>query len=160
MFTCNKCRQPSNGEPHKQGVGSGPNRSIYLYCDTCWREQVEKRLVGLREYHAARAANPVCPYCRQPVKGPETNEGYVCASCRSWRDYALVLIRAAPKAAQYIAACELREAEGRAARDAAAAKAAETRQPSLPSQAGDHEARMARMEKLLNKLAADLGVSA
>ena len=151
MYTCSMCKKAVEGEvAFKNGAGS--------FCPEC------KAIIHARAAEGARARsaalNGHCVWCGEKItlatmQAGKDNEN-VCQPCTTRRDWLLKAIRQSDRPARYVARTEERERPMREEREKAmqAAKppvAAET----VPNEA---EARLRRLELMLNKLTQALGV--
>jgi hypothetical protein len=147
MYTCNRCKKEYDGEPAmKNNAG--------IFCAECEAER--KRRVSESHKQRIKSLNGCCIWCGEKVEKHKIgSDDHMCEPSKRLRDHLLKCIRFSDHAAKYVAAREAIEAPKREARLAAAMAARKEATPEpTPS---DAEARLLRMEKMLNKLTAALG---
>ena len=141
MYKCKRCKQSFETQPAvTNGAGS--------FCADCEAYRKARQAAELKSRVEDR--NGGCVWCGSQLTADEQRDS-VCAGCQSNRDWLLRCIRHTEHVSKYVASREAAERETRAAR-IAAQKTTQTN--SDPSNA---EARLLRMEKMLNKLMTALG---
>ena len=155
MYTCSKCKKEFEDLP-------AFNNACGSFCNGCKAEIHAASAAGLREKNKA-TYNGHCVWCgdclnETNMQSGKTDEN-VCQSCAKKRDWLLKAIRLSDRPYKYVSRTEERERPQREERNrmiiAANAKQEKPLQPELPS---DAEARMRRLELMLNKLTSALGV--
>ena len=155
MYTCGMCKKSVEGEvAFKNAAGS--------FCPEC------KAIIHARAAEGARARraalNGHCIWCCEKITPDKMQSGKddenVCQPCTTRRDWLLKAIRLSDRPARYVARTEererpMREEREKATQAAQAAKPTVTATDALPNEA---EARLRRLELMLNKLTQALGV--
>ena len=131
------------------------------WCLECWDAIAKKRLESRLKKDAA--TNGVCKYCGRPAElRAENDTTHVCSLTTKMRVHILECVRYSDVLARYVAATEDREAPERLIRKKAeaaslAVKIASPLPEVVQSIPTTQEARMARIELMLNKLMKGLG---
>lgn len=153
MYTCGMCKKSVEGEvAFKNGAGS--------FCPEC------KAIIHARAAEGARARsaklNGNCVWCGEKItpSDPAGKSHEACnihVACEARRDWILKCIRFSDKLAKYVARTEERERPMREEREKAlqSAKPTVVATEAMPNEA---EARLRRLELMLNKLTQALGV--
>ena len=151
MYTCGMCKKSVEGEvAFKNGAGS--------FCQSC------KAIIHARAAEGARARIAAldghCVWCGQKITPatmqPGKENDHVCQPCTTRRDWLLKAIRLSDRPARYVARTEERERPMREERE----KAMQAFQPPVAAETvpNEAEARLRRLELMLNKLTQALGV--
>ncbi len=131
------------------------------WCNDCWDAISKKRLDARLKKDAA--TNGICKYCGRPAEYSADNyTTHVCALTTKMRAHILDCIRYSDLLARHVAAMEEREAPARLERKKAEAASLAVKIVSPLPEIGQsipttQEARMARIELMLNKLMKGLG---
>jgi hypothetical protein len=154
MYTCGMCKKRVEGEVAlKNGAGS--------FCSECHAIIRERSAEGMRARSAA--LNGHCIWCGEKITKANPAGGggshasvNVHLACERNRDWALKCIRHSDRIARYVARTEERERPLREERE----KAMRAAKPSIAAESvpSDDEARLRRLELMLNKLTQALGV--
>jgi len=128
------------------------------FCPECRAEVMKRMAEGNR--NRVRNSPDGCIWCGRPLHevryhGKDRESVNTCADCETHRAWLLKCIRVSDRPAKYVARVEEREAEGRKEREIRAA--AKPVQLPLQPQPTESEARLARVEKMLNTLMVQLG---
>ena len=152
MYTCNMCKKSVEGEvAFKNGAGS--------FCPGCKAIIHARAAEGMRARSASH--NGHCVWCGEKITPATMQAGKedenVCQPCTTRRDWLLKAIRLSDRPARYVARTEERERPMREEREKAtrAAKPTVSAAESVPSES---EARLLRLELMMNKLTQALGV--
>ena len=151
MYTCGMCKKSVEGEvAFKNGAGS--------FCPEC------KAVIHARAAEGARARsaalNGHCVWCGEKITPATMQAGKddenVCQPCTTRRDWLLKAIRLSDRPARYFARTEERERPMREERE----KAMQAAKPPVSAETAPNEAeaRLRRLELMLNKLTQALGV--
>lgn len=151
-YNCCMCKRTFTGTPAwKNAAGD--------FCPECRAEVMKRMAEGNR--NRVRNSPDGCIWCGRPLHkvryhGKDRESVNTCADCETHRAWLLKCIRVSDRPAKYVARVEEREAEGRKEREIRAA--AKPVQLPLQPQPTESEARLARVEKMLNTLMVQLGV--
>ena len=151
-YNCCMCKRTFTGTPAwKNAAGD--------FCPECRAEVMKRMAEGNR--NRVRNSPGGCIWCGRPLHevryhGKDRESVNTCADCETHRAWLLKCIRVSDRPAKYVARVEEREAEGRKEREIRAA--AKPVQLPLQPQPTESEARLARVEKMLNTLMVQLGV--
>jgi DNA-directed RNA polymerase subunit RPC12/RpoP len=151
MYTCSMCKKAMEGEvAFKNRAGS--------FCPECKAIIFARSAEGMRARRAA--LNGYCLWCGKKIT-PATMQAckendHVCLSCATRRDWLLKAIRLSDRPARYVARTEERERPMREERE----KAMQAAKPPVAAETvpNEEEARLRRLELMLNKLTQALGV--
>ena len=151
IYNCCMCKKAFTGVPAwKNAAGD--------FCPEC-RAEVMKRVAEANR-NRVRTSPEGCIWCGEPLKevryhGKDHKSVNTCAECEKHREWLLKCIRVSDHPAKYVARVENREAGERKEREIRAA----ARPVPMPSQpvVTESEARLARVEKMLNTLMEQLG---
>ena len=153
MYTCNRCKKDIQGEvAFKNAAGS--------FCPDC------KAIIHARAAEGTRARNALlnggCIWCGEKITpsnpAGKSHEGCnIHLECEARRDWMLKCIRFSSKLAKYVARTEERERPLREEREKVArfTKPTVAEDHSAPTEA---DARLLRLESMMNKLTRALGV--
>ena len=151
-YNCCMCKRTFTGTPAwKNAAGD--------FCPECRAEVMKRMAEGNR--NRVRNSPDGCIWCGRPLHevryhGKDRESVNTCADCETHRAWLLKCIRVSDRPAKYVARVEEREAEGRKEREIRAP--AKPVQLPLQPQPTESEARLARVEKMLNTLMVQLGV--
>ena len=146
MYTCNRCKKAFENEPAMvNGAGS--------FCAECEVHRKMKMAEAMKKRVEERDGG--CVWCGTKLK-PDEQRDAVCRDCQTNRDWLLKCIRHTEHVAKYVASREVAERESREAR-IAAQKSTVVTQPTTNGDPSNAEARLLRMETMLNKLMTALG---
>ena len=156
MYTCSMCKQAKEGEvAFKNGAGS--------FCRQCKKIIHARAAEGFRARRAALKGR--CVWCGEEITphNPAGKSHKGCSihvQCEARRDWILQCIRFSDKLVKYVVRTEERERPMREERQKQKEMMAE--KPKLVEYAGrstnEAEARLLRLERMLNKLTQALGV--
>lgn len=152
-YKCCMCKKEFSGIPAWDNAAG-------LYCPEC-RAEVRRRMAeGNR--NRARNLKEECIWCGEPlsavrvrVHGQDRESVNTCTECETHRAWLLKCIRAGDRPAKYVARVEEREAGKRKEREIRYAATQKTK-PS-ESAVPENDARLKRVEKMLNNLMRKLG---
>jgi DNA-directed RNA polymerase subunit RPC12/RpoP len=152
MYTCSMCKNETEGKvAFKNGAGS--------FCPECKAIIHARSAEGVRARSAA--LNGHCVWCGEKITPSKMQVGKedenVCYPCTTRRDWLLKAIRLSDRPARYVARTEERERPMREEREKAAQAAAQPK-PVAENVPNEQEARLRRLELMLNKLTQALGV--
>lgn len=163
MYTCKMCKGMFGGEPAlKNAAGE--------FCFEC-KATIRARIAdGTRA--RGLALNGCCMWCGEKITDKnrvarandpdKRGEKHVCSDCSVNRDWLLKCIRFSDKASKYAARAEDREREGREERNKRQSENRSVcdviKESQFQGQPSEQEARLSRVEMMLNKLTQALGV--
>lgn len=130
------------------------------FCKPC------KTIVHLRAQEAVRSNKQVsdgyCVWCGDEITNSNAQKNKddenVCQPCSTKRDWLLQAIRLSDRPYKYVMRTEEREKPARTQRSAAIQQAAQVKPAQEQVIPSEQEARMRRLELMLNKLTSALGV--
>jgi len=152
MFKCCMCKMFKDGEPEmKNGLG--------VFCKDCKDKMKTKTSEGIKGYKMKN--DGYCLWCGEKIEDTdlkkESGDNHVCCSCNRHRDWLLRCIRHTNRVIRYVTRVEEKEKPERKAREkireSREINADQVEEKPLPEQ----EARLNRIELMLNKLIGKLG---
>lgn len=158
MYTCKKCHKEFNDEPARKNATG-------MYCLAC-HEAITAKIVATNTQRRIDSYDGKCTWCGAQ-KSELNMSNRVCNSCIEHRAWLLKCIRFSRVANDYVKSVEEREKVARQTRmeeeakrqaEIQAVQAAIVASVKPSAQVSDTEARMLRMEKMLNKLTTSLGL--
>ena len=154
MYKCSMCKIRHDGEPaFVNACGK--------FCASCKAKIHERAAEGTRKQ--SLKFNGRCIWCGEMIteetKQPRANNSdNVCQPCALRRDWLLNAIRLSDRPAKYVAHREERERPMREERQRVI-EATQQEKPAIAvAEPSETEARLMRLEKMLNKLTSALGV--
>lgn len=163
VYKCVMCKKDFSGEPAlKNAIG--------CFCFECRRIMKERQAVGTKKRYKNRHCDGGC-YCAWCGKKITNENAYhstaedknrlhgVCRECQNHRDWLLKCIRLSDRPSMYIKFVEEREAPKRIEREALLKAQAVTIVETNNSNSKNDEARLLRIEKMLNRLTNEFGVN-
>ena len=148
-YTCCMCKESFGGTPAWEN-------NCGVFCPKCKQDVHERAKAG---YKARKnAVNGYCIWCGQQITEATKQSGKnvnVCMPCENRREWLLTAIRLSERPARYVARVEEREAPLRAEREKIMQNSEPAKAHAMPS---EQDARLARLERMMNKLVESLGV--